>query len=541
MIFAKLAIGIGAALIGAWIGTLAAALLQIPGTEAAFSIGGALIALTYAPWGNIESNLLHDNERMPRSNFLLPLVVVIAAFTFRLENLGWGEFQGDEARAMLLAEKVTTGSPEVLFSHRKGPGEILTAAAAINTFGSDSEFAMRLPFAISGIAALAAIAAVVTVLASPWLGILGFIVGLQDGVLLGFSRIVQYQMPMLLLCGCGWIMITTGAWRRYSCWLGLFFGAALLCHYDAVFLVAPGLVLCGYWALNRESSVQPFIVACFTTGLICLAFYVPFVLSTSFDETNRYLLARASSTPLPKFNFPRWFNTWSIYSGWIASICIPALFLLGIIYRRKAYLGRQIFIAVVWSIPLIVFGFFFAKPNTHFLIATPALIVSLCLLFQSNSRRSASRPWNVIVYCVAIFSLIGSIKHQRELFFAQRLGRPNLRRSVVEFGFNHRTGLRAAAQFLRNKNLTGSAVTNDDPLVANWYLRANSKHPTDNHAPELALIVQRPREPTATNLPIHTTYSLVGRVFVHNERTLDIFRHNAMISDQMTPERIYSQ
>lgn len=543
MIFAAIALGCGSALIGSWIGTLAAALLNIHGTEAAFSIIGALIALSFGPWEKIFSYSDLKGACASSWHIILTCLLLCATMMLRLENLGWGEFQGDEARAMLLAEKVIGGSPDVLFSHRKGPGEILTAAGAIGAYDSNSEFAMRLPFAIAGVAALAGIAAIVTILSSSWLGILAFIIALQDGILLGFSRIVQYQMPMLLFCACGWILILVGAWKRHPSWLGLFFGAALLCHYDALFVVAPGVILCGYLALNRRRSRLPFILATFLTIALTAVFYVPFVLSSSFAETSAYLTARAASSPLPTFNFPRWFMTWSIYSGWTISLVIPAIFILGLVLSLAGGLekcAKKDFVAlVVWIIPLAIFGFVFSKPNTHFLIATPAIIVSLCLLVRRMPRRFA------LAAAIAVTgSLIGSVAHQQKLFFAERTGRPQLRASVVEFGFSHRTGLHAAVAFLRERKLTGSFATNDDPLVAQWYLRANRPSYIPSRLPELlpdiALFLQKPREPTSTSLPIRTKYSLIGRVFVKNERAVDIFQLNDSISEGLIPERIYN-
>jgi|GEM_PF-6542629 len=583
MIFAHIAIGTSALLIGSWIGVLSASLLA-PLNNSFTAIIWCLpmmcaaLALAAAP-------LTRNMVRRFKFFNAVALFLFLATLLFRTVNLGWGEFQGDEARALLLAEQIITGQPEKIFTHRKGPGEILTAASTLLTVGPDSEALLRFPFAVAGVALLCAIAGIVSAISSPWLGLLAFFLAAQDGVLLGFSRIIQYQMPMLLFSATGWLLIVTGVWRSYPIWVGIFFGASLLCHYDAIFLVGPALLLIIFQAYKNIALRRPAIFMCLACALLTVSFYLPFFCSENFAQTQAYLTARATSTRLPTLNFWRWFNTWQMYSGSVASIAlglalilaitfslnsgplivggalacgaalwllpfsIPvliqiAVFVAGSLIILKSLRGHQRLAFIVLLMPFFIFGFWFARPNTHFLITAPPLIIFICYI--ANELRP--RP-KLLFASIIIFGLAFSLNHQRTLFLRQALERPKLRADVVEFGMNHRTGLKAASEFLADKGLNLAVYTNDDYLVANWYLRKHAAlNVAEILAPDLFIEIQKPREPSA-RLAARDNYTLIGRVFVsdnssNKKRAADIFFKKSLLDLKTIPagqpaERIY--
>ncbi len=79
------------------------------------------------------------------------LVLLLLAGYFRLNGLGYSEFQGDEARAMLLAARVIeSGDLGTLLWHKKGPLEVLLPAAGVKR-GNLRESTARLPFALAGL------------------------------------------------------------------------------------------------------------------------------------------------------------------------------------------------------------------------------------------------------------------------------------------------------------------------------------------------------------------------------------------------------
>ncbi len=563
----RFAIVVATALLGAWAGTLATSLFTLASDQALMA--QLIVSLTTFCGALVGWRACHRSAVRLKHNGVAMLVLLAVTFLFRVNNLGWSEFQGDEARAMLAAEALTQGDTAPLFTHRKGPGEILTAASAISLSRSTDEFAARLPFALASIASFAALTICIGVLFNPLIGFAALLLVLQDGVLLGFARIVQYQSPMLLFGLAAWQLILAGAWRSSWVLLGALLGATLLCHYDGIFLVAPAIIYIAVQGFRDNSLLKSGAPVSLVCVLLAGLFYIPFFLAPDFATTAQYLSQRAASVPLPTFNLPRWFNTWSIYSGTVATFSVLGLLVVAIalLPRREKLLAVTIcavalslialgllqpwlWFALVLSagalalrlsanpirslflvalVPVMLFGFWFAKPNTHFLIATPALIAILVAPLAALSRVKLN-----LFLAALCLAMIAALPHQYELFLDEGTSRPRLRSSVVEFGFSHRTGLKTAANLLAERGLTGAVVTNDDPLVANWYLR---RHTTSRVRPEFAIVIERGREPQSTSVD-KDDYQLFARVMLKGRKAADIFRLRAAMPEGFQPSRV---
>jgi len=79
----------------------------------------------------------------------LSLVVFAAAF-FRLTDLAYSEFQGDEGVVMVRAARAVLGDDAQLFYHQKGPVEVLLPIATWTLSGTINEWQARLPFSFAG-------------------------------------------------------------------------------------------------------------------------------------------------------------------------------------------------------------------------------------------------------------------------------------------------------------------------------------------------------------------------------------------------------
>ena len=127
------------------------------------------------------------------------LLLAVVGGLLRFPGLGYAEFQGDEARAMLRAAEVIEGFDGSLFAHRKGPTEILLPAVPYVLSGRIDEAAARLPFAFANFCGLFALG----LLGWRWFGPLaGWVAAMLlalDGYLIAFSRIVQYQSIVFLM------------------------------------------------------------------------------------------------------------------------------------------------------------------------------------------------------------------------------------------------------------------------------------------------------------------------------------------------------
>ena len=237
-----------------------------------------------------------DKLRSRRWMLLLPLLLV-GAF-LRFWNLDYSEFQGDEARAMLMAAGAIRGEDGILFLHRKGPAEILVPMAFYALHGTTNELVSRLPFALANVAGLLSVYILTRRLFSDrWLAsivALGLLA--VDGYLVAFGRIVQYQSLVVLMgaltAWCAYVWFTTGR-VRLLWFAALFLAVGILSHYEAAF-VAPFAV----WLLVARARGDAWPLARwvrYSAGpaslfwAVVTLFYGPFVLHPNFNRTLQYL------------------------------------------------------------------------------------------------------------------------------------------------------------------------------------------------------------------------------------------------------------
>jgi 4-amino-4-deoxy-L-arabinose transferase-like glycosyltransferase len=364
------------------------------------------------------------------------LAVVVAGAFFRLGNLGYAEFHGDEARAVLRAAAVIQGYDDVLFLHKKGPVEILIPTALFSLTGRLTEATARLPFALTGIAALAALF---------WLGrsLFGAVAGWTaalllalDGYLIGFGRIVQYQsiivlaavvvililhrlvrqqrppggqppgyattpgqpgLPVSHLEGASFgnpdVYVQAGMDVRadvtppaqgYLILAALVWALGLLAHYEAILIAVPAV-----WLLfvlmrdtpDRRQLTRQFGVAAAVGGAVLALFYAPFVLHPQFAATYTYLLdRRISGDGFPFNNLADFFTRTTIYSTTYYAFLLIGLAALALIavYRR-------------------------AWPGWRGLLASTALLVGLALTLWNPAWLAFGKTDLIAVFFVLAF------------------------------------------------------------------------------------------------------------------------------------------
>ena len=304
----SLAVGAG---IGCTLSMVAGLLLHdLPGPLPLWAELAALNALTLAPLlllGVHPSSrpLSTTGEtRRPglRSVDAWLLIILVSAAYLRFASLGYSEFQGDEALAMISGAETLEGHQDALLLRGKGPGEVLLPAMLWRLTGTINEAAARLPLAAAG---------VLVVLTGYLLGARLFARAGQpseraglitasllalNGFMVGFSRIVQYQVLLVALSGlallCAW------QWRqsRQVRWLalaGAFLGAGALAHYDAI-LVVPALLYLVWADCRRSLRVIAWSIgatAIVAAGLLAVAgpFYVPYLIDPQAVRTGGYL------------------------------------------------------------------------------------------------------------------------------------------------------------------------------------------------------------------------------------------------------------
>jgi len=263
-------------------------------------------------------------------------VALLVAVGLRLWHLGGAEFQGDEARAMLLAAAVAHGDDALLLTHTKGPVEVLLPAGPLALVGAGAEWVARLPFALASIGVLLGALVLLRALTSDdRLSAIGYrlsaITAISllavDGFAVGFGRIVQYQsIVMLMMTGAFWC-----CWRFYAggpqagrqlVAAAALLAVGLLAHYDAV-MVIPALAWlvvagglrrgwrAGQWLRGLAAPVA-------VGGVLLASFFVPYLLGPSFASTAAYLAGRAGEGDAggPPFNnLPLYLDILAFYNA----------------------------------------------------------------------------------------------------------------------------------------------------------------------------------------------------------------------------------
>ena len=188
------------------------------------------------------------------------LVLLLTGAFFRFTNLGYSEYQGDEARAAERAAAIIQGYDDVLMLHKKGPTEILLPTAVYSLTGHLTETTARLPFAIANLAALFAVFLLGWRFFNPLTGWIAAMFFALDGYFIGFARIVQYQSVVFLTS----ILVVLILYRlvqqprnftRYFTLASILLATGLLSHYEAALVVIPAVFLLGVLLWQNRSRV----------------------------------------------------------------------------------------------------------------------------------------------------------------------------------------------------------------------------------------------------------------------------------------------
>ena len=186
--------------------------------------------------------------RLPTAYCLLPTALLILAAGLRLTDLGWSEFQGDEARVVLRAMAALQGAPGALAAHRKVPGEIMLAYLFAGGLGQITELIGRLPFALAGVAGVMAFYVLARALFGHTAALVAALLLAVNGYFVAFGRILQYDSLAFFLGTVGLIC----CWRfgrgdgpptSWAILGALTLASALLVALGAIFLAVPALLL----------------------------------------------------------------------------------------------------------------------------------------------------------------------------------------------------------------------------------------------------------------------------------------------------------
>jgi len=328
------------------------------------------------------------------------LAILIAAAIFRFAGLGYSEFQGDEALAMITASQALEGHQDALFLRGKGPGEVLLPMMLWGLTGTVKEAIARLPFAIAGWMLVLTGFALARRLFShqrhtDWIGVAAAGLFCFNGFLVAFSRIVQYQSVVMwmsalaVLCAWEWRQGRSLRWLLLS---ATFMGTGLLAHYDAI-LALPAvlfLVWSRLWTRRASRSRDLSAIAMAAVCLLIVAglFYVPYALDPQASRTSGYLGDRIGDSLL-KNNLAD-FQAFNVFYTSAYYYLITAALVLGFCAwtsravfpaRRRRYLPALIAsLIVVAGLAMSLWPNLLKSPDVDLAIVPFALILLITFL-----------------------------------------------------------------------------------------------------------------------------------------------------------------
>lgn len=229
------------------------------------------------------------------------VALLLLAAGLRLIGLGYAEYHGDEARAVLRAAAVIQGYDDVLFLHRKGPAEILLPTAVFGMLGRIDEATARLPFTLASLAAIATVYFLGRRLMGPVAGMAALLLLAVDGFSIAFGRLVQYQSLVMLFSALT-LLTLVRLWPaapgmgRGLVLAAITLGAGLLAHYEAGLAALPALLAVGViWQRHPDQrrTLWTGLGAAIGVGAVLISlFYLPFLLHEQFGATYTYLVDR---------------------------------------------------------------------------------------------------------------------------------------------------------------------------------------------------------------------------------------------------------
>jgi 4-amino-4-deoxy-L-arabinose transferase-like glycosyltransferase len=310
------------------------------------------------------------------------LLLIGVSLVLRLAQLGYSNLQGDEILTLCRVSDFQSIGEFLgyLLGQRKGPVQyIITCAFSLFDPTFSSELAVRLPFAIANLLAVACFFVLVYRLFTLPIAIYASFLFAVNGIFIAFARIVQYQSFVILGGLVGILALTLALkyekWKVPGLYLGFLAAAlSLLAHFDAAFFLPPMAVFVLHWWLKfrGEPGFARLRIHLFAAvalfAVLVLAFYAVYFLRLTAFQLNYWEDRRVGDST----NIFRLFQFYN--PGPMLWLCLGWA-VLGLT-RIRASLSWQILLA--WILPPMIFMvLIFQDSRTHaYTYLLPLLIVA---------------------------------------------------------------------------------------------------------------------------------------------------------------------
>lgn len=421
---------------------------------------------------------------------LLVTLIIVSAW-LRLANLGYSNYQGDEIKALAgPAQGQSLG--DFLLEQRKGPVQfVLSYLIKLAHPSQANELLTRLPFAVAGILGIYFFYRLVNLHYGKKIAIYSAAFLSVNGLLIGLTRIVQYQSLVILFSILALysfsLALKSQRWTITGIYTGmLLWAAAILSHYDGVFIAPFAIYLLARWytsrsdlpaTFRRKHLLIPAAMAVFLLGI----FFIPYFFELK-DTTLQYWLLRfageeeLSGTPSSLFTF-------QLYNPLLAIYLYFFFGMLSIFQFRKA-----LPIWLWFLFPWILLEAVIADPGTHvYTYILPACIlvaIGITVLEQFarqliNNRSSPAVITGgtaLIIIFLSIVSHLIFVDHTPEYPWEQRrilswtIGAPDGEYRVWAFGFPYNRQWDAIGEYITSTENNGYYATNENKSISGYYV-----------------------------------------------------------------------
>lgn len=426
------------------------------------------------------------------------LYLAFVTVWLRLVNLGYSDYQGDEIKALF---RPSEGQSllNFLMNQRKGPIQFLiTYLMRFIDPTYMNQFLMRLPFAIAGVLSVYFFYKLVQMYFDKKVALYAALFVSMNGILVAFSRIVQYQSFTILFFILALYYfsktIKKTKWEVKGWYVGMIFWAlSILTHYDGGFIAPFVLYIFVTWykksSLPTKEKIKHIVLSSLIFGILLSSFFVPYIFSIS-SATKDYWLNRLSGGEGKISSSVVTFKTYNPkYIFYIFSGLVVVSFL-----RIK-----KIWPVVFWvAFPLILWELITSIPGTHiynYLIPLAILagvgitvIEDLIKNLFKGRLGEAINQFGLTVLFLFMFLLANAVfvNHtteypwENEEFMFWTLHKPNPIFHLSMFGFPYNRNWEEIGEYVL-ANTSGYFSTNERKSIPRFYVPLPKDTPNAGH------------------------------------------------------------
>ncbi len=466
-----------------------------------------------------------------RHRFWILFVTAVSAI-LRLPELGFSHFYGDEIKTLYLDK--TISATNFLLDQRKGPLQFLISWFMEKVSGGYSEFWIRLPYSLVGVAtSVVFYLLLMKLFRSKKVAIFTSLLFALNGFYIAFARTAQYQVLYVFFGILAFYFLTIALSVTKRRILNLFLSSlalsfAFLAHYDAIFFLVPMVV---YYVSQTKYKIIVKDILVFVLPLLLLAgtFYFPYIASGKFSEnTVGYLEKRVEGK--------EYLSNDSFYTVNVYNPLLVFFILVGFgVFVLKRRTPEHLFLVVWLVLPFLVFQVVFKNPGTHIHnYILPALIFA-GLGFNILANKYGKTLYFLVGFLFGFYFVVqGSVYipslnsgypfKDSSLYGIVPLAKANKDYHLFLYGFPYYRSLDVIGQKFQDYNRVQGFYTNENTDVAKYYLkRFPVTEPGNNFFPQYYIFVPDSQEFTEPTEDFLSKYTLKEVVEIAPQKLAKIY------------------